>query len=165
MAGVAMIVLQVAIFTVWPPPDTAHGMFELLIENPLLGLIALDALYVVSNLLAYVLYFALAVVLWRVSRSGVVLALAFGVLGMAAYMASPRPVEMLQLAHSTRPPTQRGGRRCSPLVTACSRRGRARRSTPTTSSTWRRCSSWRCCCIAAQCSAGPRRGGGWQRQC
>ncbi|MDC5696298.1 DUF4386 family protein [Intrasporangium calvum] len=100
LASVAMIVVQVAIFTVWPPPDTAQGMFELLVQNPLLGLIALDVLYVVSNLLAYLLYFALAVVLWRVSRSAVVLALAFGVLGMAAYMASPRPVEMLQLAHS-----------------------------------------------------------------
>ena len=54
----------------------------------------------VSNLLAYLLYFALAVVLWRVSRSAVVVALAFGVLGMAAYMASPRPVEMLLLARS-----------------------------------------------------------------
>jgi hypothetical protein len=29
-----------------------------------------------------------------------VIALAFGVLGMAAYMASPRPIEMLQLARS-----------------------------------------------------------------
>ena len=100
LASLAMIVLQVAIFTAWPPPDTAQGMFELLMGNPLLGLIALDVLYVVSNLLAYLLYFAMAVVLWRVSRSAVVLALAFGVLGMAAYMASPRPVEMLQLARS-----------------------------------------------------------------
>jgi hypothetical protein len=38
--------------------------------------------------------------LWRVSRSGVVLALSFGVLGMAAYMASPRTLEMLALAQA-----------------------------------------------------------------
>lgn len=100
LASVAMIVIQVVIFMMWPPPDTAQGMFEVLVENPLRGLLALDLLYVVSNLLAYLLYLALAVVLWRVSRSGVVLALAFGVLGMAAYMASARPVEMLQLAQS-----------------------------------------------------------------
>jgi hypothetical protein len=55
---------------------------------------------VVSNLLAYLLNFALAAVLWRVSRSAVVIALAFGVLGTAAYMASPRPVEMLMLARA-----------------------------------------------------------------
>jgi Domain of unknown function (DUF4386) len=40
------------------------------------------------------------VVLFRVSRSAVVVALAFGVLGMAAYLASRRPVAMLQLARS-----------------------------------------------------------------
>jgi hypothetical protein len=85
---------------VWPTPETTIGFFAVLVENPLRGLLALDLLYLVSNLLAYLLYFALAVVLWRVSRSGVVIALAFGVLGMAAYMASPRPIEMLQLARS-----------------------------------------------------------------
>lgn len=98
VASVALIVVQIGVYVVWPPPDTVPGFFELLLANPVLGLLSLDGLYVVSNLLAYLLYFALAVVLWRVSRSGVVVALAFGTLGMAAYMASPRPVEMLLLA-------------------------------------------------------------------
>ncbi|WP_225753377.1 hypothetical protein [Actinotalea sp. Marseille-Q4924] len=100
LASVGMIVLQVGIYVVWPPPTTTAGFFALLQEDPLRGLVALDVLYVVSNLLAYLLYFALAVVLWRVSRSGVVVALAFGTLGMAAYMASPRAVEMLTLARA-----------------------------------------------------------------
>lgn len=100
LASVALIVVQVVIFLVWPTPRSTRGLFEMLLENPLRGLLALDLLYVVSNLLAYLLYFALAVVLFRVSRSAVVVALAFGVLGMAAYMASPRPVEMLLLARS-----------------------------------------------------------------
>ena len=100
MASVVMIVLQIAIYLVWPPPEDTVGFYELLLDNPVYGLITLDVLYVVSNLLAYLLYFALAVVLWRVSRSGVVVALAFGVLGMAAYMASPRAVEMLTLARA-----------------------------------------------------------------
>lgn len=98
LASVALIVVQVAIYLAWPPPVNTVDFFELLIENPLLGVIALDALYIVSNLLAFLLYLALAVALWRVSRSAVVVAIAFGVLGMAAYMASPRPVEMLSLA-------------------------------------------------------------------
>jgi hypothetical protein len=100
LASVALIVVQVVIYLLWPTPETTIGFFAVLVENPLRGLLALDLLYLVSNLLAYLLYFALAVVLWRVSRSGVVIALAFGVLGMAAYMASPRPIEMLQLARS-----------------------------------------------------------------
>jgi hypothetical protein len=100
VASVVLIVVQILIYLLWPPPATALGFFELLLENPWRGVLALDGLYVVSNLLAYLLYFALAVVLWRVSRSAVVIALAFGVLGMAAYMASPRPIEMLLLAQS-----------------------------------------------------------------
>jgi hypothetical protein len=100
LASVVLIVVQVVIYLLWPTPETTRGLFEVLIENPLRGLLALDLLYVVSNLLAYLLYFALAVVLWPVSRSAVVIALAFGVLGMEAYMASPRPVEMLLLARS-----------------------------------------------------------------
>jgi hypothetical protein len=36
----------------------------MLVENPLRGLLALDLVFVVSNLLAYLLYFALAVVLF-----------------------------------------------------------------------------------------------------
>lgn len=100
VASVVLIVVQIGVYLVWPPPETVRGHFELLVDDPLRGLLALDVLYVVSNLLAYLLYFALAVLLWRVSRSGTVVALAFGVLGMAAYMASPRPVEMLFLARS-----------------------------------------------------------------
>lgn len=100
LASVVMIVVQIALYLVWPPPDTTEGFFELLVDNPAYGLVTLDVLYIVSNTLAYLLYLALAVVLWRVSRSGVVVALAFGVLGMAAYMASPRAVEMLTLARA-----------------------------------------------------------------
>jgi hypothetical protein len=100
LASVAMIVLQVGLYVVWPPPTTTADLYAVLLEDPVRGLVALDALYVVSNLLAYLLYLALAVVLWRVSRSAVVVALAFGTLGMAAYMASPRAVEMLTLARA-----------------------------------------------------------------
>ncbi|MGC0142581.1 DUF4386 family protein [Pseudactinotalea sp. Z1732] len=100
LASVVLIVVQIAIYLVWPPPETTVQYFEVLLNNPFRGVIALDVLYIVSNLLAFLLYFALAVVLWRVSRSAVVVALSFGVLGMAAYMASPRAVEMLRLAQA-----------------------------------------------------------------
>jgi len=102
LASVVMIVVQIALYVAWPPPETTVDFFELLLAHPVRGVIALDVLYVVSNLLAFLLYLALAVVLWRVSRSAVVVALAFGVLGMSAYMASPRAVEMLTLAHAYR---------------------------------------------------------------
>ncbi len=98
LASVLMIVVQMVLYALWPPPGTTAGVYALLVDNPVRGLVSLDALYVVSNLLALLVYLGLAVLLWRVSRSAVVVALALGVVGMAAYMASPRPVEMLTLA-------------------------------------------------------------------
>ena len=100
VAGVALIVVQIGIYVAWPPPGTTAELYAELLSDPLRGMLALDLLYIVSNLLAYLLYLALAVVLWRVGRSAVVVALSFGVLGMAAYLASPRPVEMLHLARA-----------------------------------------------------------------
>ena len=99
-ASVVMIVVQIPIYVVWPPPESTAGFFALLLDNPVLGLVSLDVFYVVSNALMYLVYLALAVVLWRVSRSAVVIALAFCVVGIAAYMSSTRPVEMLVLAHA-----------------------------------------------------------------
>lgn len=99
IASVILIFLQIALYFVWPPPDTAHELFILLHENPLRGLTALDVLYPLSNLLTLLLYLALGVVLWPDSRSAVTIALSVGGLGMAAYMASLRPVEMLQLSN------------------------------------------------------------------
>ena len=63
------LIIPIALYLIWPPPDTVVGFFELLSDNPVYGLITLDVLYILSNLLAYLLYLALAVVLWRVSRS------------------------------------------------------------------------------------------------
>lgn len=100
LASVALIVVQIVPYLAWPPPETTVEFFQVLIADPARGLLALDLLYIVSNTLAFLVYLALAVLLWRTSRSGVVIALSFGVLGMAAYMASPRPVEMLALARA-----------------------------------------------------------------
>lgn len=52
LASVALIVVQVVVYLLWPPPGTTLGFFEVLVENSLRGLLTLDLLYVVSNLLA-----------------------------------------------------------------------------------------------------------------
>jgi hypothetical protein len=67
-ASVVMVVVQIGIYVVWPPPESTAGFFELLLDNPVHGLVSLDLLYIVSNALMYLVYLALAVVLWRVSR-------------------------------------------------------------------------------------------------
>jgi hypothetical protein len=100
LASVGLIAVQIVVYFIWPPPDTVEGFFRVLVDNPTAGLLMLDLLYPVSNLLTLLLYAALAVVLWRVSRSAVVIALGLGGIGMAAYMSSPRPIEMLHLARA-----------------------------------------------------------------
>src|SRR5690606_36746272 len=51
-ASVALIVVQIVVYVVWPPPRTTAGHFTELLANPVLGLLGLDVLYIVSNLLA-----------------------------------------------------------------------------------------------------------------
>lgn len=100
LASVVLIGVQIAIYLIWPPPDTAEDFFRVLADNPIPGLLMLDLIYPLSNVLTLLLYAALAVALWRVSRSAVAIALALGGIGMAAYMSSLRPVEMLHLARA-----------------------------------------------------------------
>jgi hypothetical protein len=61
---------------VWPPPETVPEIFDLMLRSPVLGLLSMDLLLLVNNLLVLLIYLALAVALWTVSRSAVVLTLA-----------------------------------------------------------------------------------------
>lgn len=100
LGSVFLIVVQIVVFAVWPPPEDVRGVFDLMIHSPVLGLLSMDALYLINNLLVLMIYLALAVVLWEASRSGVVLVLALGFIQMAAYYASNPAVEMLSLANT-----------------------------------------------------------------
>lgn len=98
LGSVALIVIQIAVFAVWPPPETVPDVFDLMVRSPILGLLSMDGLYLVNNLLVLLVYLGLAVALWEVSRSAVALVLALGFIQMAAYFASNPAVEMLTLA-------------------------------------------------------------------
>ncbi len=96
--SVGLTVVQVVLFAVWPPVHTVPEVFTLMERSPVLGLVSLDALLLVNNLLVLLLYLALGVVLWPVSRSGVVVAVVLGTVQIAAYNASNPAAEMLALA-------------------------------------------------------------------
>ena len=100
LASVALIVVQVVVFTIWPPVHTVAEVFALMAQNPVLGLLSLDVLYIANNLLVWLFYLGLGAALFPVSRSGVVLAVGLGTLQMAAYMASNPAAEMLTLAQA-----------------------------------------------------------------
>lgn len=109
LASAGLVVVQVALFVVWPPVHTVSQVYALMDASPALGLIGLDGLYIVNNIAVYVFYLGLATALWHRSRSGVALVLGLGTLQMAAYLASNPAVEMLALAgrHSRADPIER----------------------------------------------------------
>lgn len=94
----ALIPVQIAFFLIWPPPSTVEGFYQLLMENPLLGLLSLDLLYLVNNALLVILYLAFAVSLFPRHPSAVSIALAFGMIGIAAYYTSVPAFELLDLS-------------------------------------------------------------------
>lgn len=109
LGSVALIVVQLVVFIVWPPVHTVVDVFGLMNENPVLGLLSMDVLLLVNNLLTWLLYLGLGVVLWPVSRSAVTLVVGLGTLQMAAYTASNPALDLLTLArlHAAAAPDER----------------------------------------------------------
>jgi hypothetical protein len=96
---VGIMVIQIIVFIAWPPPSTVLGYFTLFHRNWLLGLLSLDLLYIVDNALVVPLYLALYAALRRASPSFMAIALALGLVGIAAYFASNTAFEMLSLSN------------------------------------------------------------------
>ncbi len=96
---VGIMVIQIIVYIAWPPPSTVLGYFTLFHRNGLLGLLSLDLLYIVDNALVVLLYLALYAALRRASPSFMAIALALGLVGIAAYFASNTAFEMLSLSN------------------------------------------------------------------
>jgi hypothetical protein len=99
---VALIVVQVIVYAVWPPPafdGPALPWFELLQDNQLLGLLSLDLLYLIDSALLAVMYLALYVALRKTSESAMLVGTVLGLVGIAAYYASNTAFEMLYLSN------------------------------------------------------------------
>ena len=88
LCGVALMPVQIIVYAISPPPTTVTEWFSLLHRSPFLGLLNLDLLYLVNNLLLIPIYLALYVAL-KPARAAVVLtALILGLVGVAAYVPS-----------------------------------------------------------------------------
>ncbi len=93
------IPLQIAIFVIAPPPATVKGFFELYHQNPFLGLLSLDFLYLFNNLILVIIYLALFTLLFQESPVAVLIAMIFGLIGIACYYPSNPAFEMLTLSN------------------------------------------------------------------
>ncbi len=92
-AAAALIVavltpVQVVLFLSWPPPGSVGGYFTLFQSNRLLGLIDLDLLMIVDEVLMVPLLLALYVVLRRAGQSLMLIATALGLIAVVLYCVS-----------------------------------------------------------------------------
>ncbi len=94
-----LIPIQIIVFVISPPPDSIKGFFELYQQNPLLGLLSLDFLYLFNNIIIIVIYLALFIILYHERPVTVILALILGLVGVACYYPSNPSFEMLTLSN------------------------------------------------------------------
>jgi hypothetical protein len=99
LAMLLLIPSQIVIFVIAPPPDTVRGFFELYQQNPFLGLLSLDFLYLFNNIIIAIIYLALFTLLYQQTPVTVLLALIFGLIGIACYYPSNPAFEMLTLSN------------------------------------------------------------------
>jgi hypothetical protein len=94
----ALVPVQLAVFAAYPFPETVTGWFQLLQGNPLAGLVDLDLLLVVDNVLLVVIALALYVVLRPVSPSVTTMATGLWLLAIVLFIASNPALELLSLS-------------------------------------------------------------------
>jgi Domain of unknown function (DUF4386) len=88
LAVVALIPIQAAIFILWPPPTTVLGYFSVFQTNLLLGLLDLDFLLIVDQLLIVLVLLALYVVLKHADESLMLVATTLGIVGAVLFIVS-----------------------------------------------------------------------------
>jgi fumarate reductase subunit D len=96
----AMIMpLQIIIYIAFPPPSTVIGFFSLFQENGLLGLLALDLLIIIDQILLVPIILALYAALKRANESFMAIALTIYIIGIVTYFTSNTVFEMLSLSN------------------------------------------------------------------
>jgi hypothetical protein len=93
-----LIPIQIAVFIAYPFPDTVAGWFTLLQQNPLAGLVDLDLLLVVDNVLLVVIALALYVALREVSPSIMLAAAGLWLLAIAMFITANPAIGLLGLS-------------------------------------------------------------------
>jgi hypothetical protein len=90
--------LQIVVFMIAPPADTAIGWFTLFQSNKLLGLLSFELLFVFYGVLSIPVTIALYVALRRTDPSLTAIYLALGLLGTAMLLTARPAFEMLSLS-------------------------------------------------------------------
>jgi len=98
LVSVAFFLFQIAAFFLWPPPSTVAGHFALLHSRPFIGLVSLDFLILIDEVLAVPLYLALYLSLRRVHESLMLIATALSAASIFCYLIATPALNMLYLS-------------------------------------------------------------------
>ncbi len=98
-AVLALVPIQMLVFFAWPPPHAVLDWFALFRRSWVIGLVDMDLLLVVEQVLIGILCVALFAALRRTSPSRMAVALALAGIAVATYIASNPAFEMLRLSH------------------------------------------------------------------
>ena len=97
-AMAVIIPLQIIVFLVSFPPETAQLWLALFNQNWVLGLLQMDLLFIVDNVLLALLYLALYQILKKKNQPVMMIAILLGLLGIASFFSSNPAFEMWQTA-------------------------------------------------------------------
>ena len=97
---VLIIPIQIIAYVVSPPPQSVSEIYRLYFENPLAGLISMDLLLLVNNVILIFLYTTLFLMLVKEQTALVALGMVFEVIGLAVYFPTNPAFEMLNLSRS-----------------------------------------------------------------
>lgn len=107
---VALIPVQITAFVLSPPPSTVEGWYALFATSVLRGMVAMDALYLVNNLLLVVVLLGLHRALARADPALALYGLVSGLISVAVYLTTNKGLELADLAarYATAGPAEQG---------------------------------------------------------
>ena len=104
LGGVAALIslffipVSIVVYIVWPPPDTVIGHFAAFQDSLWVGLLGMDLLYLLTNLLLIPTWLALYVALRRTNESLTAVALTLGLMGIITLIIARPIIEMYALS-------------------------------------------------------------------
>ena len=97
---VVLFLFQIVAFFVWPPSTTVEGHFAVLQSRPLVGLVSLDFVIIVDEVLVIPLTLALYLSLRRTHESLVLIATALAAVSLICFIVANPSLNMLYLSQN-----------------------------------------------------------------
>lgn len=93
-AVIGLIPIQLIVFVMFPPPETAFDFIMLFRDNWFVGMLGLDLLYIINNVFMIFVYLGIFAALRKADFSLILVAITLGFIGIASYFASTVIFEM-----------------------------------------------------------------------